>query len=75
MTAQEVLDFWFLPPADPDYGKPRDIALFPDMKATMPGIIIERNGTHFATIDLAGMDVVSVSFNGALDQDPSLNFA
>ena len=24
MTAQEVLDFCFLPPADPDYGKPRD---------------------------------------------------
>ena len=25
MTAQEVLDFWFLPPADPGYGKPRDV--------------------------------------------------
>lgn len=36
----------------------------------MPGIIIELNGTHVATIDLVGMDVVSVSVHGALDQDP-----
>ena len=25
MTAQEVLDFWFLPRSDPGYGKPRDV--------------------------------------------------
>lgn len=24
MTPQDVLDFWFLPPSDPGYGKPRD---------------------------------------------------
>lgn len=24
MTPQDVLDFWFLPPGDPGYGKPRD---------------------------------------------------
>ncbi len=40
------------------------------MKATMPGITIELNGTHVATIDLAGMAVVDVSVHGALDQDP-----
>lgn len=40
------------------------------MKATMPGIAIELNGSHFITIDLAGMDVVDVSVHGALDQAP-----
>ena len=25
MTAQDVLDFWFLPPADPGHGMPRDV--------------------------------------------------
>ena len=25
MSAQDVLDFWFLPPADAGYGKPRDV--------------------------------------------------
>jgi len=40
------------------------------MKATMPGITIELNGTHVATIDLARMEVVDVSVHGALDQNP-----
>lgn len=40
------------------------------MKATMPGIAIELNGSHFITIDLAGMNVVDVSVHGALDQAP-----
>ena len=25
MTAQDVLDFWFLPASDPNFGKPRDV--------------------------------------------------
>jgi hypothetical protein len=40
------------------------------MEATMPGIAIELNGSHFITIDLAGMNVVDVSVYGALDQAP-----
>jgi hypothetical protein len=40
------------------------------MKATMPGIGIELNGSHLMTIDLAGMEVVGVSVHGALDQAP-----
>jgi hypothetical protein len=36
----------------------------------MPGISIELNGVRVATINLAGMDVIDVSVNGALDQSP-----
>lgn len=36
----------------------------------MPGITIELNGSHVATINLFGMDVVDVSAHGALDQNP-----
>lgn len=43
-------------------------SIYHEMKAIMPGIVIELNGSHFITIDLAGMDVVDVSVHGALDQ-------
>lgn len=36
----------------------------------MPGISIQLDGIHIATISLSGMDVVDVSAHGALDQKP-----
>ena len=36
----------------------------------MPGISIQLGGSHVATINLSGMDVVDVSVHGALDQNP-----
>jgi hypothetical protein len=40
------------------------------MGERMPGISIVLNGRRIATIDLAGLQVVSVLVSGALDRDP-----